>query len=406
MSVFIHNFAVGGRAFARSIPGKDRLSARKTEKGFTMAGIYIHIPFCKSKCYYCDFYSCTMLARKDEVLAAIGDELAVRAGFLGGETVRTVYFGGGTPSLLAPEDFAGLLGRIASVYDTALDEVTAEVNPDDVSAAYLRSLRAAGVDRLSIGIQSFIDRDLKRMHRRHDAAAGEQAVRAARTAGFSNLTIDLIYGMPGMSLAEWESNLHRAVALGVPHISAYHLTVEERTVFGRRASRGELREVAPAQSEEQYAALCRILSGAGYRHYEISNFARPGYEAVHNGNYWNGTPYLGVGPSAHSFDGRRREWNVADTVRYLSGAARTDGETISADTAYNEFVMTSLRTARGLDADCLEGRFGARKLQYFTARAARLVEAGVLEREQSVYRIPESRFLVSDAVISDLFYVG
>ena len=233
-----------------------------------MAGIYIHIPFCKSKCHYCDFYSCTLLAKKEAVLAAVADELACRAGFLQGEPVRTVYVGGGTPSLCTPSELGALIGRIRDVYDVSgLQEVTVEANPDDLTADWLTALRVEGVNRLSIGIQSFIDRDLRWMHRRHDAASAVRAVGEAQRAGFENLTVDLIYGIPQMSLAEWEQNVGQAIRLGVQHISAYHLSVEPGTVFGKRLRRGALREIDPERSVAQYRLLHEMLTGAGFEHY-------------------------------------------------------------------------------------------------------------------------------------------
>ena len=374
-----------------------------------MAGIYIHIPFCKSKCHYCDFYSCTLLAKKEAVLAAVADELACRAGFLQGEPVRTVYVGGGTPSLCTPSELGALIGRIRDVYDVSgLQEVTVEANPDDLTADWLTALRVEGVNRLSIGIQSFIDRDLRWMHRRHDAASAVRAVGEAQRAGFENLTVDLIYGIPQMSLAEWEQNVGQAIRPGVQHISAYHLSVEPGTVFGKRLRRGALREIDPERSVAQYRLLHEMLTGAGFEHYEISNFARTGFRSQHNGNYWNGTRYLGVGPSAHSFDGALRQWNAADVRLYLEREPRQEhfeSETLSEHAAYNEFVMTSLRTASGLDADVLERRFGARKLQYFTRLAVKFLAEGTLVRTGSAYRIPFEHYLISDTVISDLFYV-
>lgn len=409
MSLFFHIFVIIG---IRAETARKGMHNNRTDCFNTpdfMAGIYIHIPFCKSKCHYCDFYSCTLLAKKEAVLAAVADELACRAGFLQGEPVRTVYVGGGTPSLCTPSELGALIGRIRDVYDVSgLQEVTVEANPDDLTADWLTALRVEGVNRLSIGIQSFIDRDLRWMHRRHDAASAVRAVGEAQRAGFENLTVDLIYGIPQMSLAEWEQNLGQAIRLGVQHISAYHLSVEPGTVFGKRLRRGALREIDPERSVAQYRLLHEMLTGAGFEHYEISNFARTGFRSQHNGNYWNGTRYLGVGPSAHSFDGALRQWNAADVRLYLEREPRQEhfeSETLSEHAAYNEFVMTSLRTASGLDADVLERRFGARKLQYFTRLAVKFLAEGTLVRTGSAYRIPFEHYLISDTVISDLFYV-
>lgn len=375
-----------------------------------MAGIYIHIPFCKSKCYYCDFYSSTALAHKKALLETIAGELRRRASFLGGETVRTVYFGGGTPSLCTPAELGGLLAAVREEFDTLFEEITVEANPDDLTDGYLSALRDEGFGRLSIGIQSFDDRDLRFMHRRHDAATALRAVERARKAGFDNLTIDLIYGLPGADLRRWADNLRQAVALDVPHLSAYHLTIEEGTVFGRRAARGMLAEIPSERSRAEYDLLEKTLAAAGYEHYEISNFARPGFRALHNSNYWNGTPYLGVGPAAHSYDGGcLRQWNTAHLGRYLEQAPENrhlHSETLSATMRYNEFVMTALRTAEGVDTERLRERFGARKLQYFTAQAQKHLARNTILRNNSVYYIPSDRFLISDGIIADLFYVG
>ena len=304
-----------------------------------MAGIYIHIPFCKSKCYYCDFYSCTLLAKKQEVLAAISDELERRADFLQGETIETIYIGGGTPSLCTPSELGALLKTILQKYShTSLKEITVEVNPDDLSPDYLRALRAEGVNRLSIGVQSFIDRDLRWMHRRHNASAASHAIDNAHNAGFDNLTIDLIYGIPQMSLSEWEYNLQQAFRHGITHLSAYHLTVEESTVFGRWLRSGKIHEIDSESSRSAYLLLHDKATEAGFEHYEISNFARPGFRARHNSSYWDGTHYLGVGPSAHSFDGKQRTWNRADVNQYLHLEPRNehfDSETLSEQDLYN-----------------------------------------------------------------------
>lgn len=372
-----------------------------------MAGLYFHIPFCKSRCYYCDFYSCTSLAKKPLLLNALRDELTRNRDFLGGEPLRSLYFGGGTPSLCTPAEIGGLIRHAAQLWDLSqVREVTLEANPDDLSAPYLEALRREGVDRLSLGIQSFRDDDLRWMHRRHTAAAAVRAVQDARAAGFDNLTIDLIYGLPGMTLAAWDDNLRQAVDLDVEHISAYHLTLEPGTVFGRRAARGELAPADEQAGRAQFDRLRERLSAAGFEHYEVSNFARAGRRALHNSGYWFGEPYLGVGPSAHSYDGRIRRWNHADLGRYLDGLPQNafyETETLGDDDRYNEYLMTRLRTDRGIDAEELRGLFGARKLQYFETRAARFVAAGLMVRDPRRYRLPGEAFFVSDGIISDLF---
>lgn len=373
-----------------------------------MAGIYIHIPFCKKRCIYCDFFSGTSLSRKGDVLRAIRDELGARAAFLGREPVETIYFGGGTPSLCTPEELGGIIERVRELFDTtALQEITVEANPDDMTAPYLAGLRAAGVDRLSIGVQSFIDRDLQWMNRRHDAAASRQAVALAREAGFDNITIDLIYGLPLMSLPEWEENLRGAIVLAPEHISAYHLTVEERTVLGKRLRQGKEREIGEEQSRAEFETAHRMLTRAGYEHYEVSNFARPGRRALHNSNYWSGQAYLGVGPSAHSYDGKQRQWNVNSIPLYLERQPRGtqfEREILSGADRYNEYVMTSLRCDNGIALPQLEREFGVDRAEDFARRAAKFVAAGTLSiNKQGIYVIPPLSYLISDDIISELF---
>lgn len=370
-----------------------------------MAGIYIHIPFCVRKCGYCDFYSCTRLELRDAVLAEIACELEAERGFLGDAPVRTIYFGGGTPSVCAPAQLQAIIDRVRGLWDcTGLGEITVEANPDDLTPEYLRGLAATDANRLSIGVQSFVDRDLRFMNRRHTARAAADAVRDAQRAGFGNITIDLIYGIPGMSGEEWRANIETAIGLGVQHISAYHLTIEENTQFGHRAAAGELAPIDERASEEQYLLLHRMLTEAGFEHYEISNFALPGFRARHNSAYWTGEPYLGVGPSAHSFDGRVRRSGAPSAEAYL--ADRQGGYTteILTDTdRYNEFVMTSLRTAAGVDTHEMEQRFGRARAAEFERTAAQYLSSGLLVRCGNRYTVPAGKYLVSDVVISDLF---
>ena len=276
-----------------------------------MAGLYFHIPFCKRVCAYCDFYKSADLRRMDDLLAAMHRELDERRGYPGGEAVTTRYFGGGTPSLCTPEAIRGLLDHAARLFDcSGAEETTLEANPDDLTAEYLDGLLEAGIDRLSIGVQSFDDDCLKLMNRRHTAAQAAEAVRAAQRAGFGNLTVDLIFGVPGFGGDTLRRSLDAALSLGVQHISAYHLTVEPDTAFGRRAARGEFRAVDEQISETEFLTVHHTLTEAGFEHYEVSNFALPGFRARHNAAYWHGAKYLGIGPAAHSFDGEERHWNV------------------------------------------------------------------------------------------------
>ena len=369
-----------------------------------MAGIYIHIPFCRKLCGYCDFFKSISLAKKEQVLDAIGLELQHEIEFLGKTELTSIYIGGGTPSVCSPGELQKLFDLLATIrpWKTG-SEITLEANPDDLSPAYLKALRTTPINRLSIGIQSLHDDELRFMNRRHTATEAIRAVKEAQDAGFEDLSIDLIYGIPVSDTTRWENTLDRALALDATHISAYHLTIEPHTLFGRKQAAGELTAVDETVSEKQYALLHDKRTEAGYEHYEISNFARPGYRARHNSAYWHGAPYLGVGPSAHSYDGsRRRRWSDASLGRYLAGPAYTE-ETLTDDDLYNEFIMTRLRCAEGIDPRELEVRFGACKLQRFLHSIQRFVETDTMRIHNGNYAIPPERFLLSDAIIAELF---
>lgn len=365
-----------------------------------MAGIYIHIPFCRQICRYCDFYRSGALSDKPAMLAAIGRELTERQGEVREEAVETLYFGGGTPSLCSVEEIGGLVEQVQALWGvTEFLEVTLEANPDDLTPEYLSGLRAAGVNRLSIGIQSFCDAHLERMNRRHTAREAVAAVEAAQEAGFENLTIDLIYGLPWMTPQEWAYNLEQALALGVQHISAYHLTIEPGTVFGKQG----LQPVEESVSELHFRMLREALCGAGYEHYEVSNFALPGFRALHNSNYWQGKPYLGVGPSAHSYDGsRHRRWNVSNNRAYLAGEPGGE-EWLSDADRLNEYLMTHLRTSEGISLPAVAAYFGAKQAARIGERCAAQAADGLLRPTADGYAVPPERFLISDYVIAELF---
>ncbi len=350
-----------------------------------MAGIYVHIPFCKRRCGYCDFYSSTDTELLSATIDGICNELRRERDFLR-EPVGTLYFGGGTPSLCTPGQLQRVVDTVRDTFPCSLEEITAEANPDDLTPQYLDSLALTDINRLSIGVQSFIDRDLQLMGRRHSA---QQAVEAVRDAvkRFSNMTIDLIFGIPGMSLKEWRMNLEAALDLGVQHISAYHLTLEEGTPFGK------MTPIDDSTSEEQFLLLHETLSAAGYEHYEVSNFALPGYRARHNSSYWRGEPYLGAGPGAHSFDGRVRRHFGGTVPDYIAGKGGYVVETLSDTDRRNELIMTRLRTAEGLPDALVPTGFDP---EPFVAR-------GLLEHIDGHWRIPPAKFLLSDIVIGGLF---
>lgn len=334
------------------------------------------------------------------MLAMIERELAGRQHEVPPHSVQTLYFGGGTPSVCAPAEIARLVRQVRKQWDVdRFEEVTLEANPDDLSRDYLTALRAAGIDRLSIGVQSFHDRHLERMNRRHTARAAVEAVEAAAAAGFPKITIDLIYGVPGMTLREWQEDLEQAIALPVQHISAYHLTIEPSTVFGKRG----LSPVEESVSEQHYALLRERLLAVGFEHYEVSNFALPGHRARHNSAYWRGEPYLGIGPSAHSYDGRRRRsWNVSSNPLYLAGTPPEEERLTDTD-LLNEYLMTRLRTAEGISLSEISTRFGETETRRLEPLLAGFEAAGDLFRTPAGWAIEPARWLVSDFVISRLF---
>lgn len=369
-----------------------------------MAGIYLHIPFCKRLCAYCDFYKSVRLELLDDTLRAMHRELELRHSELHDRRLRTLYFGGGTPSLCTPRQIGGFIDHARRLFDGAQpEEVTVEANPDDLDHTYLKALREAGADRLSVGIQSFDDAELKFMNRRHTAAQAVQAVREARRAGFDNLTIDLIFGVPGFGARTLRRNLEQALELGVQHISAYHLTVEPGTAFGRRAARGEFRPVEERTSEEEFLLVHDTLTAAGFEHYEVSNFALPGCRARHNSAYWDGTEYLGIGPGAHSYDGITRRWSTDTVESYVRGELRHGEERLTEHDRVNEWLMTRLRTADGFLLDAFRGRFGERRTARLVRDAAPCLQSGALRDDGGRWHIPPERFLVSDDIIGTLF---
>lgn len=370
-----------------------------------MAGVYIHIPFCKRLCAYCDFYKSVRLSYLEEVVAAMHRELLERRGYLRDQRIETLYFGGGTPSLLSVEQLAGLKRRVEELFDCSdLGEVTLEANPDDLTAPYLEGLRKAGFNRLSIGVQSFDDEELRWMNRRHTAQRAEEAVREARAAGFENLTLDLIFGVPGFGEEVLRRNLERVLALEPEHISAYHLTIEPDTALGRKEARGELCAVEESISEREYALVHETLTRAGYDHYEISNYARPGFRARHNSAYWQGREYLGIGPAAHSFDGRSRRWSLDTVESYASGGEfRFEQELLTERDRLNEYLMTHLRTAEGISFREMGEQFGPEAVARIEKEAEPLLLQRLLSSTPEGLKIPAERFLLSDHLIGMLF---
>lgn len=373
-----------------------------------MAGLYIHIPFCKNRCAYCSFFSTVSLSSRERYADALLEEMRIRRGFTDGDTLKTIYFGGGTPSVLG----AGLLGRVMDgIRDTldtqAVTETTVECNPDDITAEFAESLAAIGANRASMGVQSFDDTLLKTVGRRHDSGQAKAAVRELQKAGFSNISIDLIYGLPGQTPEGFGKDLETAVSLGVQHISAYALSYEEGTRLWQMRARGEVKEASDDLSAEMFSMLCKRLEEAGFVHYEISNFALPGFHSRHNSSYWDGTRYLGIGAGAHSFDGSIRSWNISDLEGYMKGIGfgkpETGQEVLSPNDLINESVMLSLRTARGISLEQFESRFGADAKERLLRDAERWIKKGDLVLEGSTLRFSEPSLFISDDVISSLF---
>ena len=376
-----------------------------------MAGIYIHIPFCKTRCIYCDFYSTTRSDLQERYIQALCQELRTRHDYLKGEPIHTVYFGGGTPSQLEAEDFRLIFQTIEETYGLdCCEEITLEANPDDLSPDYLTRLHDLPFNRLSIGIQTFDDPTLRLLHRRHNAAKAVEAVRHSREAGFHNLSIDLIYGLPGETDERWHYDLQQAIALKVEHISAYHLTYEEGTPLYSLLQQHDVQEVDEDSSVRFFTLLTDSLTAAGYRHYEISNFCLPGKHSRHNTSYWQGIPYLGCGPSAHSFNRTSREWNVSSLEAYLTGMENgkrnCEKEYLTLSTRYNECIMTSLRTCQGVSLSCLRQTFGSRLESHFRQTATPYIIRGLLEETDQHIRLTRKGIFVSDGIISDLMYIG
>ncbi len=377
-----------------------------------MAGIYVHIPFCRQACTYCNFHFSTSLRGRDDFLRALEAEIALRKDALGGVAVRTVYFGGGTPSLLSPAEIRAILETLARTFGfTSLEECTLEANPDDLSPAYLRDLRAVGlINRLSIGVQSFRDEDLRYTHRAHTATQAVAGIKAAQDAGFSDLSIDLIYGIPGLSDNAWRAALDTAEALRVPHLSAYALTVEEGTALHHAIEKKGAAPVDPEASARHFEILQDWAVAAGYEHYEISNLAKPGCYARHNTAYWSGAPYLGLGPSAHSFDGAAtRRWNVANNALYSAALLRGaespfEEETLSSTDRLNEYLMTSLRTHWGCDLSKIEKDWSTEYAATLRKKAAPAVARGVAVQRDKTLVLTRVGRLFADGVAAELFF--
>ncbi len=373
-----------------------------------MAGIYIHIPFCKQACHYCDFHFSTNTRLKVPMLQAIAIELRMRKEYMGPVQVQSIYLGGGTPSLLEAAALEALLALIAQHFSLSeVMEITLEANPDDLTLAKLQALRAIGINRLSIGVQSFQDSVLRHLNRAHDSQKAIASVRLAREAGFDNLSIDLMYAIPGASQEIWETNLATALQLQPEHIAAYCLTIEKNTVFGRWHARGKLKAVEEEVAAKQFETLVEVLTTHHYEHYEISNFSQPGYHSQHNTNYWKQGHYLGVGPGAHSYDGATRQYNVAHNQRYIDSLQRgivpCTIEILTRKDHINEYVMTSLRTQWGCDMGWLKTQYAYVLEQTKSTYLEQLIDNQLAVVHGKKLLLTRQGKLLADQITMDLF---
>jgi oxygen-independent coproporphyrinogen-3 oxidase len=374
-----------------------------------MAGLYIHIPFCKQACYYCNFHFSTSLKLKNDFVAALLKEIDFRREYLQDERIETIYFGGGTPSLLAAKELNTILEKIHSALGVTKDaEITLEANPDDIEPQRLKEWRTAGINRLSIGVQSFFEEDLVWMNRAHNARQAVDCIKAAQKAGFGNITIDLIYGIPGTGDDKWEENVRRAIALDIPHLSCYALTVEPKTPLNKMISRKQVPDINSDDQARQFVLLMDWLKAAGYEHYEISNFAKPGNRSRHNSSYWQGGKYLGLGPSAHSYDGSSRQWNIANNALYIQSVEKNsllfEREELTQVQMLNEYIMTSLRTTEGCDLRLVRDKFGLKAGSLLLANSERYLKNEQMEHDSAKLVLTKEGKLLADGIAAALFF--
>ena len=375
-----------------------------------MAGIYIHIPFCKRRCIYCDFFSTTQSEKKSAYVHALCQELDMRKDYLEGEDIETIYLGGGTPSQLTQKELEEIFSSLYNIYKVKENaEITLEANPDDLTPEYIHMLRTLPINRISMGIQTFQEETLKLLHRRHTAQQAIEAVKHCREAGFQNISIDLMYGLPGETLETWKEDLQQAIALHPEHISAYHLIYEVGTALWKLREQNQVEEADEDLSVTLFKTLIEELTHAGYEHYEISNFCLPGLHSRHNSSYWTGKKYLGCGPSAHSFNGTSRQWNVASLDKYIQsiqqGELDYEIEELDIYTRYNDFVITTIRTHWGMSLSHLRSTYGENLYQYCLRMAKPHLEQGVLEIKEDTLKLTKEGIFISDGIMSDLLFV-
>jgi oxygen-independent coproporphyrinogen-3 oxidase len=376
-----------------------------------MAGIYVHVPFCKQACHYCDFHFSTSVKTKPAVLQGMVEEMKLRADYLQGETVSTLYFGGGTPSILEALELQDLISKARDVFPFEKEiELTLEANPDDINREKLEAWRATGVNRLSIGIQSFDDKYLTWMNRAHNSKEALQCIEWAHELGFSNISIDLIYGLPDLKMEDWETELKKAIGLGIQHISAYCLTVEPDTALGHWVKSGKQKPMDEDAANRQFQRMVEVLDKAGIEQYEVSNFAKAGFESKHNTAYWLGLPYVGIGPSAHSFDKVSRAWNVSNNPSYAKklaeGILPITIEVLSKEDKFNEYLMTSLRTKWGIDFNRILSEFDFDFKSHFASQIESLLQREHAALTEEGMKLTKKGLFFADGIASDFFILS
>jgi oxygen-independent coproporphyrinogen-3 oxidase len=372
-----------------------------------MAGIYIHIPFCRKACHYCNFHFSTSLQKAPEVLISIEKEMEIRSEELK-EEINTVYFGGGTPSLIESEAIASMLNQAKKYFKIAPDaEITLEANPDDIKIQKAKSWKSIGINRFSLGIQSFADENLQWMNRAHNAVQSFAAIDTIRNAGFENFSIDLIYGTPGQTKEGWIKDVETALKLNIPHLSCYALTVEEKTALHTLIQKGEKQEVNQDEQAERFNVLMELTAEVGYHHYEISNLALPGFESKHNSSYWEGLSYIGFGPSAHSYDGKKRKWNIANNIKYVEAIAKQilplEEETLSQNDRLNEYTMTSIRRSKGIEKNRLIQLGGESRLPEIQKMIQPYMESNKVVEDEKGWRLTNEGKFYADGIAAALF---
>ena len=375
-----------------------------------MSGIYIHIPFCKQACFYCDFHFSTSLKKKDDMIAALVKEIEIRKEELQNTVIETIYFGGGTPSVLSVNEIQQLIDAVYQNHTVVeYPEITLEANPDDLSEAKIIELSKSPINRLSIGIQSFFEKDLKLMNRAHNSEEAKESLSLA-TQYFDNISVDLIYGIPDCTNEEWKENIKTALSFGVPHISSYALTVEPKTALADFIKKGIIKNVDDEKAQEQFNILIEELTNANFVHYETSNFGKENFFSRNNSSYWLGKSYLGIGPSAHSFDGKQRSWNLRNNTKYIKSIQQNqlpiERETLSITDRYNEYIMTGLRTIWGISLQKISKDFGEKHVMYLESQAKKHIEQELLYIENQVIKTTQKGKFLSDGIASDLFMLN